>query len=166
MTASRMCSGRRSARPAEVGVADSGKTGEELTVMEFNNAKEQVGCCQRRSTRSCRSSRRGASRRRHTMSGGEPILRAPNWPSDICSMKLVGRHGSETSGSGERPNVWFFCWSIEEALGQSIALGDSREPPASTFSRCNARWGEISPGLGVRVKAAPLQSSVRPRSSP
>ena len=38
-----MCSGRRSARPAEVGVADSGKTGEELTVVGFQNANRTGG---------------------------------------------------------------------------------------------------------------------------
>ncbi len=47
MTASRICSGRRSARPAEVGVADSGKTGEELTVWGLGTLIEQMGCCQR-----------------------------------------------------------------------------------------------------------------------
>ena len=46
MTASRICSGRRSARPAEVGVADSGKTGEELTVWGLGTLMEQMGCCQ------------------------------------------------------------------------------------------------------------------------
>lgn len=46
MTASRICSGRRSARPAEVGVADSGKTGEELTVWGLRTLIEQVGRCQ------------------------------------------------------------------------------------------------------------------------
>src|SRR5580692_3556454 len=43
MTASRICSGRRSARPADVGVADSGKTGEELTVVGFGNANRTNG---------------------------------------------------------------------------------------------------------------------------
>src|SRR5260370_34125683 len=43
MTASRICSGRRSARPADVGVADSGKTGEELTVVGFRNANRGDG---------------------------------------------------------------------------------------------------------------------------
>jgi hypothetical protein len=47
MTASRICSGRRSARPADVGVADSGKTGEELTVVGFGKLIELMGCCQR-----------------------------------------------------------------------------------------------------------------------
>src|ERR1700745_1113618 len=48
MTASRICSGRRSARPADVEVADSGKTGEELTVWDLRTLIEQMGCCQRR----------------------------------------------------------------------------------------------------------------------
>src|ERR1700758_5699438 len=43
MTASRICSGRRSARPADVGVADSGKTWEELTVWVFENANRTNG---------------------------------------------------------------------------------------------------------------------------
>src|SRR5580700_11524893 len=47
MTASRICSGRRSARPAEVGVADSGKTGEELTLGVLGTLIEQMGRCQR-----------------------------------------------------------------------------------------------------------------------
>ena len=46
-----------------------------------------------------------------------------------------------------------------EALGQSMALGNSREPPAFAFPSRNTYEGEMLSGLAVRVKAAPLQHS-------
>jgi hypothetical protein len=71
---------------------------------------------------------------------------------------LFGRNGSEAGGSRDRPSVWFLLLVYRtETLDQSIALGNSREPPAFTFPGRNPRSGEMPSRLGMHGKAAPLQ---------
>lgn len=49
---------------------------------------------------------------------------------------------------------------------QSIALGNSREPPAFTFPSRSTQSGKMSPGLEAQVKAAPLQWSAHRAPDP
>ena len=79
MTASRICSGRRSARPADVGVADSGKTGEELTVWVFGNANRTNGLLSKKEYKEFKELQESKERIENgRTTGGEPRWCVPH----------------------------------------------------------------------------------------
>jgi hypothetical protein len=105
MTASRICSGRRSARPADVGVADSGKTGVELTVVVLGTLIELMGCCQRGpERRGVRSQNPGARSADVEHWRGAALSRA-SIPGDISPYYVERLRNVKTGGSRELPSV-------------------------------------------------------------
>jgi hypothetical protein len=88
--------------------------------------------------------------------GGEPLWRVPPLTACHSFCRLFWPKRVRTSGSRERPSVWLRYWPFKpETLGGSVALGNSREPPATTFlgRSCEAaKWRQVS---GHAVKRLP-----------
>ena len=78
------------------------------------------------------------------------IRRLPEWmTNDVYSFVEGGPWGTTRHLAALLTNQ-------TETLGRSMALGNSREPPAFTFLSRNTQEGEMLSGLAARDKAAPL----------